>query len=145
MKRLAGFLAVVIAISALVVFVQRYARLHGRFRGLLYRLSGQEPDPDVDDLTLADRIRSELGPVEKRLDLPRVHVMVREHVALLHGQVEWPHEAATVEAAVRRVSGVRDIESHLHVGFLDPHTRPSAGHHDSTRRVGLAPSATTHM
>lgn len=98
-----------------------------RFHGVLYRLRGQKPDPEVDDLTLADRIRSELGPLEKRLDLPHVHVMAEDHVVLLHGDVEWPHEAAAIEHAVRSVSGVHDVESHLHVGLLPSDTRPSTG------------------
>jgi hypothetical protein len=126
--RLVAIAAVVAAITALAAFAaQRFARSHGRLRGLLYRLFGRRPDPEVDDLTLADRVRSELGPLEKRLDVPHVHVMVEDHVVLLHGEVEWPHEAASIEEAARRVSGVRDVESHLRTGALPSNLRPSAG------------------
>src|SRR5512142_2260250 len=52
----------------------RYAA--GSAPGMLYRLAGRRPDPNVSDDVLADRIRSNLGPLERRLDLPRVHVMV---------------------------------------------------------------------
>jgi len=55
--------------------------------GIVYRLAGRRPDPDVSDDVLVDRIRSGLGPVEKRLDVPRVHIMVDDHVAIVHGDV----------------------------------------------------------
>jgi len=95
--------------------------------GIVYRLAGRRPDPTVADDVLADRIRSELGPVEKRLDLPRVHVMVEDHVAVLHGDVTDARTARLVEHAAMRVSGVRGIESHLHCGLAAGDTRPSAG------------------
>src|SRR3954468_21012037 len=44
--------------------------------GVLYRLAGRHPDPNVSDDVLANRIRSRFGPLERRLDVPRVHVAV---------------------------------------------------------------------
>jgi uncharacterized protein (DUF2267 family) len=102
-------------------------RLAHQWDGARYRLRGQHPDPDVDDRTLADRIRSTIGPLEKRLDLPRVHVMVVDHTALLHGEVGSAADAAAIEAAVTKVSGVRAVESYLHIGLLPSDSRPSAG------------------
>jgi uncharacterized protein (DUF2267 family) len=128
----------IIAVAALVVLIASVARLSqrsGRWSGVWYRLLGRRPDPNVDGATLADRIRSELGPLEKRLDLPHVHVMVEDHIALLHGEVGWPHEAAAIERAVGEVSGVRGVESYLHVGLLRSDVRPSEG-----RRVPRPPS-----
>jgi uncharacterized protein (DUF2267 family) len=95
--------------------------------GIAYRLSGGRPDPDVDDDVLADRIRSQLGPLERRLDVPRVHVMVDDHVAILHGSVGSEADALRIEDAVANVSGVRGVESHLHVGLGPGDTRPSQG------------------
>lgn len=91
------------------------------------RLRGRRPDPDVPDDVLADRIRSSLGPVEKRLDLPHLNVMVEHHVALLHGVVGTAQEADELETAVAAVSGVVGVESYLHVGIGRGDTRPSAG------------------
>lgn len=99
----------------------------GRWRGISYRLAGRRPDPGVPDDVLADRIRSTLGPLERRLDVPRVHVMVEDHVALLHGDVGTAGEAEQIEQAVRAVSGVSAVESYLHVGLLRGESRPSQG------------------
>lgn len=99
----------------------------GQLKGTAYRLSGGHPDPRVPDDVLADRIRSSLGPIEKRLDLPRIHVMVEKHVALLHGDVATDADADELIAAVERVPGVARVESHLHVGLLPGDTRPSEG------------------
>jgi uncharacterized protein (DUF2267 family) len=95
--------------------------------GLLYRVAGRHPNPDVADNVLADRIRSTLGPLEHRLDVPRIHVMVEHHIAILHGDVPSASEAATLEHAVMAVSGVRGVESHLHNGLIAGDTRPSEG------------------
>lgn len=99
----------------------------GRLQGVAYRLSGRRPDPDVDHNVLADRIRSTLGPLEARLDLPHVHVLVEDHVALLHGDVATEAQADEIEAAVAAVSGVEGVESYLHIGLLPSDTRPSEG------------------
>lgn len=106
----------------------RYLRyLSGRLEGLSYRIEGRHPDPNVPDTVLADRIRSELGGLEKRRDLPHVHVMVEDHVALLHGDVATQDDARAIEDAVADVSGVKGVESHLHVGLIEGDTRPSEG------------------
>jgi hypothetical protein len=99
----------------------------GRLQGAAYRLQGRQPDPDVSDDILADRIRSSLGTLEKRLDVPRIHVMVEDHVAILHGEVASDHDAEQLVAAVERVSGVATVRSRLHVGLVKSDTRPSEG------------------
>jgi len=127
--RLFKVLGVALVVAAMVAFVRRrIIASRGRFEGAMYRLLGRHPDPNVDAATLADRVRSQLGRVEKRLDLPRVHVMVDGRVVHLHGDVEWPHEEATIIEAVRQVAGVEDVQSHLALGMLRSDTRPSQGH-----------------
>ena len=101
--------------------------LASRTPGVVYHVARRRPDPDVDDRVLADRIRSALGPLEHDLDVPRVHVMVDDHVALLHGDVPNDAAAIRIERAVLHVSGVRGIESHLHSGLVPGDTRPSEG------------------
>ncbi len=102
-------------------------RLGGQLQGVGYRLSGRRPDPNVSDDILADRVRSTIGPLEKRLDIPHVHVMVEDHVALLHGEVGYTVEAKEIEHAVAAVSGINGVESYLHVGLVGGDTRPSIG------------------
>ena len=101
--------------------------LAGRWQGAVYRLYGSRPDPAVIDTVLADRIRSTLGPLEARLDLPRAHVMCQDHVALLHGDVATADQAREIEAAVAAVPGVAGVRSFLHVGLLPGDSRPSDG------------------
>ncbi len=132
----AGVLSAIAATSS-DTWIGRHARALGRrlerdvryavaaAPGLLYRLAGRRPDPDVSDDVLADRIRSGLGPLERRLDVPRVHVTVRDHRAVLHGDVRTRAQAEAIEAHVARVSGVRAVESHLHVGLTRGETTPS--------------------
>jgi len=102
-------------------------RARGLARGLEYRASGREPDPMVDDRTLADRIRSELGRLERQLDVPRVHVTVRHHVASLHGEVISETDVEAIERRVLQVAGVWGVRSFLHVGLASGDTPPSVG------------------
>ncbi|MCZ7527212.1 MAG: BON domain-containing protein [Acidimicrobiia bacterium] len=106
---------------------RRTRDLRNRFEGVRYRLSGRSPDPTVTDDVLADRVRSSLGPLVKRLDVPHPHVMVERHVVLLHGEVSARADADALEAAVARVPGVLGVESFLHVGLVPGDTRPSQG------------------
>ena len=101
----------------------RYER--GRATGMRYRLGGNVPDPNVSDDILADRVRSSIGPIEKRLDIPRVHIGVTDHVVHLHGVVATPEERDQIERACSDVSGVLGTESYLHVGLGSGDTRPS--------------------
>ena len=131
---------------------RRLRYLTGRLQGASYRLRARHPDPDVSDLVLTDRIRSSIGPLEKRLDLPHIHVLVEDHVALLHGVAASDREARELEAAVAAVSGVLGVESYLHVGLTRGDTRPSAGRRveqpsdarqrlpDTAARTGLDPA-----
>lgn len=82
---------------------------------------------EVDDAVLVDRVRSALGPLEKRLDIPRVNVMVEGHLVDLRGVVPTREAVDEIEAAVYAIPGVVGLESHLHVGEDPGETRPSTG------------------
>jgi uncharacterized protein (DUF2267 family) len=117
-------------------FRRKAAYLRGRMAGVRYRLSGRHPDPDVADHVLADRVRSALGPLEQRLDIPRVHVACQKHIVFLHGNVDSEASERTLVDAVLAISGVRAVQSELHVGLSRGDTRPSQG------RAHAPPSAT---
>jgi uncharacterized protein (DUF2267 family) len=106
--------------------VTRMARYEsGRLEGIRYHLSGRRPDISASDRLLGDRVRSVLGPLEHRLDVPRVHVQAQGHEVLLHGDVPSEKEAAEITGAVRKIAGVEHVSSHLHVGLFPGDTKPS--------------------
>ena len=84
-----------------------------RTKGLAYRAMRRHPSTTVDDSVLADRIRSTIGPLEKRLGSSRINVTVENGVAILHGDADSREAATQIEEAVRGVAGVRDVRSHL--------------------------------
>ncbi len=108
--------------------VRRVHGIPGRLRGLDYKLRRRHPNENVSDLVLADRIRSSIGRVEKELDLPHIHVMVNDHVAMLHGEVATQHDSERLIKEIEHVAGVKGVESFLHVGLLPSDTKPSTGH-----------------
>lgn len=99
----------------------------GRWRGVRYAAAGRQPDPDVPDDVLADRVRTDLGPVLHRLDLPRVHVTVEHHTVTLHGDAGSLSDIRAIARAVAAVPGVQGVRSALHVGLLPGNSRPSWG------------------
>ena len=74
----------------------------------------REEPKDFDDATLADKIRSEVfrGP-----DLPKgqVNINVQDGVVQLRGEVPRPELIDELVAQTRKVRGVRDVESLLHL------------------------------
>ena len=106
---------------------RRVRYLQGAAEGARYRIAGRRPDPNVTDDVLTQRVRSALGPLEKQRDLPHVHVMVDEGIALLHGEVPSEHDVSAIERRVMEVSGVRSVISYLHIGLNRGTTRPSTG------------------
>lgn len=106
---------------------QRIRYVRGAAQGARYRLGGGRPDPNASDDVLTQRVRSALGPLEKRRDLPHVHVMVEDGVALLHGELPTEDDVNAIELRAMEVSGIRSLVSFLHVGLASGTTRPSAG------------------
>jgi len=116
----------------------RYAQ--GRLDGVRYQFAGRVPAPDVPDDVLANRLRSDLGKLEKRLDIPRVQVAVDDHFVTLHGDVGSVADAEAVERWVRHGPGVRGVESYLHIGLSAGQSRPSTGR----AQQAVAPSPALH-
>lgn len=77
------------------------------------REAASAPSADVDDRTLADRVRSELF---RRADAPkdRVNVAVVDAIVYLRGEVSDREEIERLVADARSISGVRAVESMLH-------------------------------
>lgn len=80
-----------------------------------------------DDGLVTDRVRSAVGPLVKRLDQPHVHVMSTRGEVRLDGDVSDHEAKAAIEAAARRVPGVVNVTSRLHVGLRRGECTPSVG------------------
>ena len=70
--------------------------------------------PPVDDLTLRDRVESE---VLRNRDLPqgRINFDVESGIVTVRGQVDNAYQIATIEKAILKVPGVGGVENLLHV------------------------------
>lgn len=101
--------------------------LSGRLQGLAYHLEGRQPASDVDDRTLAQRVRSSLGPLERELDVPRVRVTVLDGIVVLLGVVATDDDVRALVSAASDVPGVHSVTSRLRVGLQPGDTRPSVG------------------
>jgi BON domain len=133
-----AFAGVVTSLRRIAV-VRRWTKTASRWaRRGVYRPLGRDIRDDrlieTDDVVLADRVRSSIGPLLKELDNPRVHVMAEGDRVLLHGDIISEDARERLEAAVRRVPGVGTVASYLHVGLLPGDMRPSVG------RVEQSPS-----
>ena len=84
-----------------------------RASGIKNKVMPQPDNPDPDDLTLLDRVESQVF-ADPSIPKGDINVMVVEGRAVLRGQVAEPQIGA-IEAAVRKVVGVKDVENLLHV------------------------------
>lgn len=97
------------------------------------RRGGSAPKPDMDDITLARKVETEIF---RPRGAPKgsVDVNVVEGVVYLRGEVKRPAQIKTLEARVREIPEVRGVENLLHL----PKT-PSPTRADSPRRVQKNP------
>ena len=85
------------------------------------RFRRREP---LDDVTLAHKVESELS---RRAGAPKGQIVVNaeDGVVFLRGILERQEDIARVDAAVRRIAGVQQVESLLHLpGTPAPASRP---------------------
>jgi osmotically-inducible protein OsmY len=104
--------------------LEREARYsEGRMRGLLHRALPASPTVAPDDVTLAQKVRSEvLG--QGRFRALDVHVDTAAGVVALRGEVPSTAGMAELMAAVGTVRGVARVDSYLHLpGELAPNKR----------------------
>lgn len=83
----------------------------GRAEGMIHKLRHPRPHVPEDDLTLADKIRSE---VLGRVDGPHLTIDVNNRVVTLRGEVPDDQAAQQVEREVRATPGVTDVVNLLH-------------------------------
>jgi aryl-alcohol dehydrogenase-like predicted oxidoreductase len=83
----------------------------GRAEGVMHKLRHPRPHIPEDDLTLADKIRSE---VLGRVDGPHLTIDVNNRVVTLRGEVPDVQTAHHVEHEVRATPGVTGVVNLLH-------------------------------
>ena len=105
-----------------------------RASGIRSRVTGPD-NPDPDDLTLLDRVESEVF-ADPSIPKGQINVMVIDGKAVLRGQVEEP-QIGSIEQAVRKVVGVRDVENLLHTAGTPAPNKAAAR---SAGNGGAAPS-----
>ena len=83
----------------------------------------REEPKELDDVTLARKVESEIF---RDADAPkgRVSVNVANGVVQLRGEVERPDLVEELEAATRKVQGVKDVENLLHPAGTDAPNQP---------------------
>ena len=79
------------------------------------------------DAALAQRVESEIF---RDPDVPkgRINVNVEEGVVVLRGALDRPEQIRDLERAARKVHGVKDVRSLLHLVDTPPPTAPDAPH-----------------
>jgi hyperosmotically inducible periplasmic protein len=112
--------------------VRRAAKRRGRFvkgvaRGVRHDAAELLPHrhAHVDDETLLARVRSE---VLRRAEVPPgdIHVDVYEGCVTLRGQVDGEADIRRVVDATRRIDGVTDVRSYLHLPGTPPPNKAEA-------------------
>ena len=86
--------------------------------GIAQRVSHvRETTPILDDAALGDKVRSELFR-DEAIPKGQININVEHGVVILRGQLETPEEIAEIEARVRRIGGVWDVENLMHLPGL---------------------------
>jgi BON domain len=92
--------------------VERHASYEkGRAEGVIHKLRNPRPHVPEDDMTLADKVRSE---VLGRVDGPHLTIDVSNRVVTLRGEVPDDSAAENIERRVRATPGVIDVVNLLH-------------------------------
>lgn len=98
---------------------QKASYLGGKVEGVVHTVTKPGDQPPQDDKTLVDKIKSEvLGGAE--FEGHQVVVDAADGVVALRGEVKRPEQVKELEAAVRKVPGVRDVENFVHLPATPP-------------------------
>jgi osmotically-inducible protein OsmY len=108
------------AVSDLGESVSRKAHdLSNRAQGALHEFSakhsGQGTDETADDVTIADRVRSELGRLEQEHSLERINVDSCDGIVTLRGPAKEQSIADALVSEAQKVAGVREVKNELNV------------------------------
>jgi osmotically-inducible protein OsmY len=74
----------------------------------------EEPKPAPDDVTLAQKVETEIFR-DPKVPKGRINVNAENGTVVLRGQVETPELIRDLEERTRKVQGVQDVENLLHL------------------------------
>ena len=93
----------------------------GRARGLLHRLHPPPPSEPLDDVGLAHKVESVLFR-DRHVPKGKISINAEDGTVFLRGQVESSELIDDLTESVRRIAGVHDVVSLLHLpGTEAPH------------------------
>lgn len=100
------------------MFRRTFRRAEGMGRGVRARTHGLKQrvthlvpeDTAPNDPTLAQKVRSDVLRGEGH-----INVNVEDGIVVLRGEIERPERIRDIEAAVRKIHGVRDVRNMLHL------------------------------
>lgn len=107
------------------------AGAYGLSQKLIHLRSGHKAPPD--DVTLTHRVESEIFR-DPAMPKGRINVNAEHGVIVLRGELDRPEQIAALEAAARKVAGVRGVENLLH-----PKGTPAPNKIDARRASPAAP------
>lgn len=95
--------------------VRKTHDLSNRAEGVVHAVSEKlHPTPDdADDVTIADRVRTELGRLENLTGTERLNIDSYEGLVTLRGPVPDMPTLDAIIATTRKVEGVREVKSDL--------------------------------
>ncbi len=101
--------------------------IEGKLEGAAHTVTSSGGTPPADDKALADKIKSEILGGEEFAG-HQVLVDAADGVVALRGELKRPEQIKDLEAAVRKVPGVRDVENLVHLpGTPAPNKQDSLG------------------
>lgn len=87
------------------------ADVSGKRQALLYSRDGREP---LDDATLAHKVESVLFR-DPHVPKGRININAEHGTVVLRGDVDAPDDIRDIERTVRRIDGVQEVRSLLHL------------------------------
>jgi osmotically-inducible protein OsmY len=93
---------------------QRHAQAEAYGLSQKARHLQEEPKPAPDDVTLAQKVETEIFR-DPKVPKGQINVNAENGTVVLRGQVETPELIRDLEQRTRRVQGVQDVENLLHL------------------------------
>lgn len=94
------------------LLADKAGNLSRRAAGAIHERTANGPD-DADDITIADRVRTELGSAPATRDMERFNVDCVDGLVTLRGPISDAALQSEIEKIVRAVRGVRDVKLDL--------------------------------